>query len=77
MTSENTAIHHAQLTDMPLAAIVEYLRQRGYAVVPSAPDLPTRMVLCDNVRRIYDRSPPGYPPMGDDDVPFDGEDKRG
>ena len=75
-TRDSSAIHRAQLADMPLATIVAWLRERGYWVERVRSELPTRVTDCGGVRRVYDRLPPGYPPRAEDDAPLPFEDGR-
>jgi hypothetical protein len=65
--AEERAVQQAQLADMPHDVIVAYLRERGYAVVQTMPELPTAALQCNSVRRVYDHLPAGYPPWADDD----------
>jgi hypothetical protein len=59
-------IWRAQLADMPWDAIEAWLMEQGYVIVGR-----------DWHRAVMrDRLPPGYPPPTDDDLPFDGEDRR-
>lgn len=58
MTHADVAIWAAQLADMPIGAILAYLRERGYWVERMAPQLPTQSLVCDAVTRVYYRPPP-------------------
>ena len=66
MMTDATAIHRAQLADMPLATICAWLKERGWDV------------CLDRACRL-DRLPPGYPPPADGDdytperLPFDND----
>ena len=67
--TEERAIHRAQLADMPLQTILDYLRERRHGTyLPYCP--------CESCKRARFPFPPGYPPVADDDLPFV-EDGRG
>lgn len=51
-------IQEAQLTDMPIATILAYLRGQGFVVGESW------------IWRGQDALPPGYPPRAEDDAPL-------
>lgn len=61
-TPADAAIWAAQLADMPIGAILAYLRERGYMVSPRPFFRPDRVLA----------------PLADADeaLPFDGEDRR-
>ena len=69
---EVRAIRRAQLADMPLQTILDYLRERRHGnartYLPYCP--------CESCSRVRSPFPPGYPPLADDDLPFV-EDGRG
>jgi hypothetical protein len=60
---DNEAVWLAQLAEMPLRVVLDYLRERGWE--PHAAG-----------RWDVDRLPVVLPPLADADVPFDAEDTR-
>lgn len=63
MTHADAAIWAAQLADMPLEAILSYLRERGYGLIVLGP--------FDRFHAGLDALPLGYPPRAEEDVPFE------
>ncbi len=55
--------HRALLKIMAWDLVVQEVERRGW-----------RVCVASSCR--YDRLPDGYPPYADDDLPFDGEDRR-
>jgi hypothetical protein len=63
-TDGRAAEHRALLRTIPMDLLEQEIYRRG------------RIVCVASRCRYGDRLPPGYPPLADDDVPFDGKDTR-
>lgn len=83
--TEIAAVHRAQLRDMPMDAIMAYLREQGHGDVAYVLETRSRgneieiaINRCGRAPSFrLDALPPGYPPLADEDaLPFDGEDRR-
>jgi hypothetical protein len=64
-----TAIRRAQLADMDDSTLLAECERRGWTIYWDRPSGRMRIGAADVL-------PAGYPPLADEDVPFDGSDRR-